>query len=377
MIDLGALTGDNSSKNITQISWMAETPSGTTIELRTCSGDSLVEEIHYYDKAGNEITKSKWAKLKKINMHGEREVIYRPGTDWSTWSRTYRNPAGESFMSPSPKRYVKFQAKLLSDAPEVAPLLKSISIHYSNPLVERLTGQVTPQAVQVDQDTLFTYLVTPTWVPGNSGFDQVLVTGALGVESKTVSVESNGQQITPRSVTVTGDSILVVLPLTIRREEIAINFRARVVRNSALFEAFVNYSRQPDIWQRVDPVEKGATTVSVPSVPATERLIDNLSVEPGIITPNGDGVNDQAVIQFTVTKVEKTPKLTIYDLKGESICEFTAQKILSEGRPSWRAIWKGENDSGERVPPGTYICRVRVNAESGKTVSNQTIRVVY
>jgi len=377
LIDLGALIGDKRSKNITQISWVAKAPPGTKIELRTCSGDSLVEEIHYYDKAGNEIPKHKWERLKRINMQGEKKIIHRPGTDWSTWSRLYRNPGGERFLSPSPKRYVKFQVRLLSDDPEIAPSLSSISIHYSNPLVKRVTGQIAPQAVRVDQDTVFTYLITPTWVPGNSGFDRILVAGALGVEGKTVSVESNGQQIVPRSITVTGDSIFVLLPSIVRQQEIAINFRARIIRNSTLFEAFVNHSRWPEVWQRVDPVERGATTVSIPSLPATERLIDHLSISPGIITPNGDGISDQAVIKFIVLKVEKTPMVRIYNLAGDKICEFAARKSISEGKPSWRAIWRGEDSSGEKVAPGIYICQVSVEAESGKTVSNQTIRVAY
>ena len=377
LIDLGALIGDNRSKNITQISWVAKAPAGTKIELRTCSGDSLVEEIHYYDKAGNEIPKHKWERLKRINMQGEKKIIHRPGTDWSTWSRLYRNPGGERFLSPSPKRYVKFQVRLLSDDPEIAPSLSSISIHYSNPLLKRVTGQIAPQAVRVDQDTVFTYLITPTWVPGNSGFDRILVAGALGVDSKTVSVESNGQQIVPRSIAVTGDSIFVLLPSIVRQQEIAINFRARIIRNSTLFEAFVNHSRQPEVWQRVDPVERGATTVSIPSLPATERLIDDLSISPGIITPNGDGISDQAVIKFIVLKVEKTPRVRIYNLAGDKICEFTARRSISEGKPSWRAIWRGEDSSGEKVAPGIYICQVSVEAESGKTVSNQTIRVAY
>lgn len=377
LIDLGKLARDNRLKNVTAMSWMADAPPDTEVEIRTCSGDSLVEEIHYYDRTGKEISKQKWEKLKRINMHGDKVTIYRPGTDWSHWSRPYRNPAGERFLSPSPKRYLKLQVKLLSDDPEATPSLSSVSIHYRNPLVTKLTGQIEPRVVKVDQDTLFTYLLRPTWSPGDPGFNQVLIKVPSVVESRDVRVEIDGEQVDPLSVTITGDSMFVKLPVIVKEQEVVISFRTRIIRNSTPFDAFVSDFNQPDIWQKVEPVKRGATTVSTPLLPASEDLITNLAVDPKMITPNGDGINDQAVIRFSVVKVEKIPKVAIYDLTGGKVKQLVGRKVYLQGQPSWEVLWDGTDDSGTVILPGLYICQIKVNAQSGNAVLSRTISIAH
>ena len=96
---------------------------------------------------------------------------------------------------------------------------------------------------------------------------------------------------------VADDSLLVELPRTVRREEVALAFSTVVERNATLFRAFVGNERQLEVWQPVDPVSRAATTVYLPSVPDTDRLIANLSVQ-SFISPNGDGIGDAAEIRF-------------------------------------------------------------------------------
>jgi len=52
-------------KNITSVGWLADTPAGTWVEIRSRTGDTFETEVYYYTKAGVEITEALWKKLPK------------------------------------------------------------------------------------------------------------------------------------------------------------------------------------------------------------------------------------------------------------------------------------------------------------------------
>jgi len=376
VIELGKLSGDERAKNVTNISWTGQSPPGTKIEIRTRSGDSLRKETHYYDSSGNEISKQKWERLKRFHMQGPKKTSYKPGTDWSGWSRVYQS-SGQNFLSPSPRRYMKLQAKLSSDHPEVAPSLSSISIHYCDPLVKSVRGEIKPRVVSADRDTVFRYLIVPTYSQGDIGFDQIFIKTFSPVDSATVRLRINGKPEEPHFVNVVGDSLLLGLPYLISWQKLEIRFRSRLTRNGCVLEAFIGNQSKPTFWQRVDPVERGATTVYLPSVPGSKNLIRNLTVQPRKVTPNGDGQNEEAIIRFSVLKVEKAPKVIIYNLLGELVKELRPERVNIEAQPSWEARWNGRDASGGLVLPGCYVCRVKIDAQAGHSAANRIISVVY
>jgi hypothetical protein len=54
VIDLGA------NWNITTLDWQAAIPSGARLLVRSRSGDQVVEENHYFDKNGKEVTQKRY-----------------------------------------------------------------------------------------------------------------------------------------------------------------------------------------------------------------------------------------------------------------------------------------------------------------------------
>ena len=372
LIDVGEIVGDQRSKNITGITWEAEPPPGTWIEVRSTSGDSLIEEIHYYDQGGKEISEKRWKRTPKPKR-GPKKVLRKPGGDWSPWSRIYRY-SGEAFLSPSPRRYVKLQVRLRSEEPDAAPSLNSISLHFTDPLVQRILGDLSPRSAPADRDTTFSYLLQPTSTAKDPGFDKALIKVPFPVDEESVILRVDGDGVPPRSVETSGDSLMVQLPSRVKGKAVEIQFVTRVSENSTTFEAFIGSTLKPGVWQRVDPIEKGATTVYLLSLPASADLIGNLSLAPKTITPNDDGINDEAIIQFSVFKVDKRPKVTLYNLLGEAVKELTCQAKL--GR-TYTATWDGRDDAGERVPPGIYIFRIYIDADVGNGVVNRTVAVVF
>ncbi|SVC79805.1 uncharacterized protein METZ01_LOCUS332659, partial [marine metagenome] len=126
-IDLGG------TSSVRRLTWDADLPPGTYVEIRSQSGDTFIFEEKFYNKNGVEISESQWNKLPKSQKQDIVE-IQRPGSDWSGWSQLYLEPDGV-FLSPSPRHYVQLQVKLGNDDPDVTPLLRDISLHFDDALI--------------------------------------------------------------------------------------------------------------------------------------------------------------------------------------------------------------------------------------------------
>ena len=96
---------------------------------------------------------------------------------------------------------------------------------------------------------------------------------------------------------VAEDSLVVVLPDRITRQEVQIHFSTYLENDNTLFEAAVALGE--GVWQQVDPETRDALVVRLPLFGEADELIHNLRISPAI-TPNGDGINDRAVVVFTV-----------------------------------------------------------------------------
>jgi len=367
ILDLGT------PKNIYALRWQADTPPGTRLEIRSRSGHSLDAQVAFHDKDGKEVTEKRWKKLIP-SFRGPIDTTLVPGEDWSSWSSSYQT-SGQEFLSPSLRRYVELDVRLVSEVPQQAATLDWVSLDFSDPLATAVAGEIFPTRVEPGIDTEFSYFLRPTAM--QRGFDRLVVEASTPM--RFVEAFLNGEE-----VAVEADSydagFWVQFPWPVHDgERVELRFSAAIFVDATRFDLFLeNSDLREHVRQRVEPGDASGAVESstqIVRLPLGHRLFANFSIEPGVLTPNGDGRNDRLVVEFDlVNLLESRPlRLRLFDLAGRRV-----RVLEEEGTAGARQlVWDGRDEGGKRVPPGHYILRLDVEGDARSQSVTRVVRVVY
>ena len=135
------------NRNLSTIEWDADAPLGSRVVLQTRTGNTLDTLLHYFKKDGTEVTEAQYNKIRIKSQKGDIIPEEVASADWEPWSAPYEDPAGSAITSPSPREFMKIRATLLSEDPTVHATLNEIRLNFSEPVANRLAGEVTPTRV--------------------------------------------------------------------------------------------------------------------------------------------------------------------------------------------------------------------------------------
>ena len=131
-----------------RIEWEADLPDSerVDVQIRTRTGDRLVEIVEYYGNGGDLKTETDYNNL-PTSFKGPVVNRLQPGGGWSSWSQRYTR-SGQLVTSPSPRRFLQIQARLLSTSPDVAASLHSIAVEFLPPVAHRTIAEIWPNTVE-------------------------------------------------------------------------------------------------------------------------------------------------------------------------------------------------------------------------------------
>ena len=368
ILDLG---GD---KNVHALRWGASGDAGARVELRSRSGNSLETQTTFYDRDDKEITEKQWNRLIP-SFRGKVETSFVIGGDWSPWSSPYAR-SGEGFLSPSPKRYVEVEARLISaNAGRAAAALDWIALDFTAPLAARVVGEIYPTEVEPGVESEFSYFVIAP--QSAAGFDRLALQSSTPL--RFVDAMIDDELVTVDMVSdAAGFSVLI--PRRIRQGELVeLRFAAQVFVQGTLFDGFLEDSALgAGIRQRIgagDATERVDSSTNAVRLPLAGTLFANLDFSSRMITPNGDGRHDALDVHLDlVNLLEGRPlELRIYDLGG------TLQRtVAAEGMAGPQQLaWDGRDQNGALVLPGTYIVRLSVEGDAREQSTARVVGVAY
>jgi hypothetical protein len=345
--------------------WSLQQETGSRVTVSARGGDQA-ESLRYWRYTGIgdqavEVTLKEYDKLRSKEKAGASYDY----DSWTGWASAFdlTRATGEPSLPRSPRRAFQVQLEF-STTGVVGSRLESLEFRASDPAVSRVVGELDPIRVKPGVATEFAYILKPSMVGGDSGFDRLRIDAVAAQIDSVIGVWVDDVEVPFTVESLASDHLLVgfaEVTAELTDAPVEVRFRARVLRFGAAFAAFLADSGRPyDVAQPVpagDAVDEIfsdrvwiETKVEIGSVLASR-------VEPATFTPNGDGLNDVVRIDYDLfeTTGQVPLSVVIHDLSGRRL-----RRLFDGGRNigHYELTWDGRDDAGRLVSPGIYLYRV-------------------
>ena len=307
-------------------------------------------------------------------------IVLENDRDWSAWSPPYAEPLGSPINSPDNRRYLQFQFRLLSSSLLDKAVIDSVVFNYTVPaLADSVIGEISPASATLGQENEFTYHLRSVVSSGNRGFDTVIIHTPFAARATGVRVD--GVEIDNFTSTSDLGRLQVSFPderITRSGQAVAVRFASLVTVSGTEFRGEVADSQSDAFPQRVafgDAAEEVADNTLVVSARIDDQLFTGVVFSSAVITPNGDGINDQISLDYILLKAthEVEVEVVVYDLSGRPV--HSLYKANDRSGPN-QVSWDGRDDAGT-VPPGMYLLRLKAATDAGIATQMRSIAVVY
>jgi len=292
-------------------------------------------------------------------------------------------------------RYIQLHIRLETDTLWDFARLDWLEIQTSPLLADRVIGEIATvdqlqpdsKVIQVAAGEVTEFLLdlrAEFSGTGQTGFDAV----RLGLPSagKLLGLQI-GEPLTvvePDSVVDEDGDLVVYLPQPLgpdAENKLRLRLETAVYGASDQFRAEVFDRRSSSLPQGVEDGDAseglGTDQLRVLVESGTlKSVLSEVAMTPTTFTPQGDGINDEVEITYTLFSVLNAVevKIELLTLAGQRVRRLSGG-VQGAGRHTLR--WDGRDNAGQIVAPGVYLARIAVDTDRGAIVRLGSIAVAY
>ena len=320
----------------------------------------------------------------------------RAGTEydqgnWTFWSF----PTTESGQQVNLSRGSHLQIKLIlhSERFDEFGRLDSLWIETSPVLATRVVGEIAQLGqpnpargvaeVPLGEMTDFTYDLKAEFSAGEPGFDALRIsTGSTGTTF--IGLELDGVAVDPISAEVQDVDLVIQLARRVtnfNNPTIRVTFASEIFDFARTFQGEVFNKDSGDLPQPIEggDVSDAVSTNSLRVLASSSEnpdLVQDLRFSSAVVTPNGDGVNDELVVDYTLFALPRNVpvQLEIFSLAGRRVA-LIERGQQSSGPQTLR--WDGRDQDGEVLPPGIYLLGIGIESEQKSDLQMRPIGIAY
>lgn len=373
--------------------------------------DDTPQAYYIVDDFGRdrEVTQTEWQRAAlprreslAVRYPNQRSVVLDDETNWSPWSSPYRS-SGQLNRSPDGRPYLQFRATFLTDDVlsigrldslqfEVSPLLASalvgeVSLAEAQPTARTTKAQ--PAEFPIGERRRLHFDIAADFASDSQGFDAVRLTVPFGTRFAGLRMgDGDLVSVTPDSVwpgdgiARDGELFISFAANRVSRSQdrpVRVELESSLFTSSTIFAAEVLDAASDNLPQSVNGGnardEVATNSLQVFSDDARTTVLDGVRLAQPVLTPNGDRVNDEIRVEFSVLFVDEAEvTVHIYDVAGRYVAVLPA---ANRGRSAQQVSWDGRDDDRNLVPPGLYLLQIEVHTQRETARRLLTVPVVY
>jgi len=169
--------------------------------------------------------------------------------------------------------------------------------------------------------------------------------------------------------------------------QLRVYFRTSLLTYSTNFSSHVSLLSEPGAAQSItsgnaallgleDNADFSGTTVLSPKI-LGGGLLAQVALVPDIFTPNGDNVNDEVSVRYSLLSVStlRPVNISVYDLSGQLVRVLHEASEIN-GRYEDKS-WDGRDENKQLVAPGVYLVRISVEGDAKSDDQLRLVAVAY
>ena len=324
---------------------------------------------------------------------GVRASIGYDSDHWTFWSA----PFVESGQPINLRNgtYLQVRIAMESDSFDDFARLDSLWLETAPLLAANVRGEVAPlddpqpvggiTQVPLGEAIEFVYDIQADFEAVDApGFDLLRIRTGHQTELKSLQLGESRAEAVPAEITQETEGLLIRLPERITRANnppIRIVFGTEIFEFATTFQSEVLDSERDVLPQPVVGADVGEalSTNSLRVLGTTEQktaFIQNLTFSSAVFTPNGDGINDELRVAYSLFRLpEAVPiVLAVYRLDGRRVGLVEAG-LQNAGPQSLR--WDGRDETGRRLPPGLYLAALDLRSEFAADPQLRPLGIAY
>ena len=324
---------------------------------------------------------------------GVRASISYDSDNWTFWSAPFVE-SGQP-LNLRNGTYLQFRVTMESDSFDDFVRLDSLWLETAPLLAANVRGEVAPlddpqpasgiTQVPLGEAIEFVYDLQADFEAVNApGFDLLRLRTGHQTELKSLQLGESRTEVTPAEVTQEPEGLLIHLPERITRANnppIRIVFGTEIFEFATTFQSEVLDSERDVLPQPVVGADVGealsTNSLRVLGITGqTTAFIQNLTFSAAVFTPNGDGINDELHIAYSLFRLPETVPvvLEVYSLDGRRVALVEAG-LQNAGPQSLR--WDGRDETGQRLPPGLYLTALNLRSEFAADPQYRPLGIAY
>ena len=310
--------------------------------------------------------------------------------NWNNWSVDYQ-ASGDEIRSSDGAEFLQFRFTITTEDPLAFGVLDSLAFEVSPLLADRALAEIVLDgradadgAVEVPLGVVqrFAYHIrTVAGATDRAGFDGIEL--EVPPASRFLDLTIDDQPATEGadfSLAASDGRLRFTFPTAFQEDKaFRVRFQGAVFQPSVFLASRLFNTSAASLPQSIEGgdahADVASNSIQVVSSDAALGVLGAVALSSPVVTPNGDGTNEQVAIGFDLFGVAGGAlRVEVRDLSGRR-CAAILDARAAAGPYALR--WDARDERGELVPPGLYLIRVEVEVDHGTFARMEAVGIAY